>query len=459
VNAELLRNAWLELTPSRLLFAPLVLGSIFLVVWYSNDRSTAEVATAARFVYFLLVLAWGTRRAANALADEVAGGTWDAQRMTALGPWAMTWGKFFGGTAFVWYTALISLSVSVAVNPAPLGLVDRLSIAVGPISLGLAAMLASFFVVLLHLRRPRGPARRTSFLAQATGIAVGLLGWNVDTQLMGPLAQTVGLDGILWYGTSYRETTIVLATQIALAFWLGFGVYRAMCAELQKPTLPWGWPLVSAFVIGFLLGFVLPLDPGQPIAFALVPVALAALVLFYGALLGDGKDGIKLRWFLRALATGDVLRASRMFPSWLFSLILAAILIIALAVIVPADRPAILSDIYRQLIGFATFRVDSYLAWASAVILFMLRDVALVLYLNISTRARSPDVAATVLLATSYIVLPLLLGFVAPDWTLAVAVPWPFAAPAITLAGPLATLLPLLFLLARRWRALAPHPV
>jgi hypothetical protein len=88
----------------------------------------------------------------------------------------------------------------------------------------------------------------------------------------------------------------------------------------------------------------------------------------------------------------------------------------------------------------------------------MLRDAALVLYLSMSARARSPDIAATVLLATSYIVLPLLLGFVAPAWTLAFAVPWPFAHPAIALAGPLATLLPIGWLLARRWGALAPHP-
>jgi len=462
VNAELLRNVWLELTPSRLLLVPLILGAVLLVVWYSNDRSTTEVATAARFIYFVLVLLWGTRRAANSLADEVTGGTWDAQRMTALGPWSMFWGKFVGGTAFVWYAALMSLAVAVVVHPAPLGIWDRLETAIGPVSVGLAAMLTAFLVVLLHLRRPRGPARRTSFLAQAAGLAVGLVGWNLDAQFMGPLAETFGPGGIVWYGTGYRESTIVLGTQAALAFWLGFGVYRAMCGELQKPTWPWGWPLVTGFVMAYLLGFVLPLDEGEPVADVLFPVALAGVALFYAALLGDGKDGIRLRWFKRALVAGDASRAARLFPSWLFSFVIAAILILALAVSIPrfdlTNGPRLLLGIYRDLLGPVVPQIQSYLAWAGAVVLFMLRDLALVLYMNISAKARSPDIAATVLLAMSYIVLPLLLAFVAPDWTMAVALPWPFAHPGIVLAGPLVTLLPMLLLLNRRWRALAPRP-
>ena len=133
MNAELLRNAWLELTPSRLLLAPIVLGAIFLVVWYASERDVGAVASAAGSIYFVIALVWGSRRAANALADEVTGSTWDSQRMTALGPWSMAWGKFVGGTAYVWYAALIALAVSVALDPFSHDATERFFLAVGSI--------------------------------------------------------------------------------------------------------------------------------------------------------------------------------------------------------------------------------------------------------------------------------------------------------------------------------------
>ena len=319
-------------------------------------------------------------------------------------------------------------------------------------------MLASYFVVLLHLRRPRGPGRRTSFLAQAAGIVVGLAGWNINVQLMGPIEDFVGPGSIVWYGHEFHESTIVLATQALIAFWLGFGVYRVMCGELQKPTWPWGWPAASFFIIAYLLGFMLPLDPGRPLTLVLVPSAVVSTMLFYAALLGDGKDGVKLRWFVRSIATADIARAARLFPTWLFSFVLAAVAVLALAILGPDDPRTALSDFYREFLGRTEWNIRSHLAWAVALILFMVRDTALVLHLNMSTRTRAPDIAAIVLLATGYGVLPLLLAFIGPDWLLAIVVPWPFAHPAVTLVGPFVTLLPLLWLVMGRWRALAPRP-
>ncbi len=50
---------------------------------------------------------WGPRRAADTLAEEVAGGTWEAQRMSGLSAWSMAWGKLIGGCSFVWYCGLL----------------------------------------------------------------------------------------------------------------------------------------------------------------------------------------------------------------------------------------------------------------------------------------------------------------------------------------------------------------
>ncbi|MGD9744688.1 MAG: hypothetical protein AB7V53_18750, partial [Dongiaceae bacterium] len=101
MNPELVRNLWVELTPRRILAALFVLGSVFALAWASMQADDRALARAALWAYYLIVLLWGPRQAALTLADEVADRTWDTQRMSALGPWQMAWGKLAGGTSFV----------------------------------------------------------------------------------------------------------------------------------------------------------------------------------------------------------------------------------------------------------------------------------------------------------------------------------------------------------------------
>ena len=105
MNPELRRNLWLQFSLLRLIAAPVAIGIVLLLVWLVSAHSLTAVATSAEWFYLLIVLLWGTRRAADLVAEEIAGGTWDSQRMSALGAWQMTWGKFIGGISYVWYAA------------------------------------------------------------------------------------------------------------------------------------------------------------------------------------------------------------------------------------------------------------------------------------------------------------------------------------------------------------------
>ena len=110
MNPELRRNLWLQFSPLRLIIAPVAVGIVLLLVWLVSDNSYSLVAHAAEWYFLIIVLLWGTRRAADLVAEEVAGGTWDSQRMSALGAWTMTWGKFIGGISYVWYSAGIAFA-------------------------------------------------------------------------------------------------------------------------------------------------------------------------------------------------------------------------------------------------------------------------------------------------------------------------------------------------------------
>ena len=105
MNPELRRNLWLQFSAIRLVLAPVVIGAILALTWLVADREWRGVAQVGEAIYSLLILLWGTRRAADLVAEEIAGGTWDGQRMSALGAWQMSWGKLLGGTSYVWYCA------------------------------------------------------------------------------------------------------------------------------------------------------------------------------------------------------------------------------------------------------------------------------------------------------------------------------------------------------------------
>ncbi len=108
MNPELRRNLWLQFSILRLILPPVAIGIVLLLVWLVSAHSLTAVAASAEWFYLLIILLWGTRRAADLVAEEVAGGTWDSQRMSALGAWQMTWGKFIGGISYVWYAAGIA---------------------------------------------------------------------------------------------------------------------------------------------------------------------------------------------------------------------------------------------------------------------------------------------------------------------------------------------------------------
>ncbi|MCK5620806.1 MAG: hypothetical protein KAJ11_00850, partial [Alphaproteobacteria bacterium] len=83
MNPEFRRNLLLELTLHRLVAMPLILLLLYGAAGLIDYGDT--VSGIAGFVILILLVAWGSRLAADAVLGEVAGRTWDSQRMSALG--------------------------------------------------------------------------------------------------------------------------------------------------------------------------------------------------------------------------------------------------------------------------------------------------------------------------------------------------------------------------------------
>ncbi|KOR27669.1 hypothetical protein TI03_06390 [Achromatium sp. WMS1] len=124
-NPEFRKNIQLHLNPAKLVMMPIVLGMIFFAIYlyntHSNQHHWYQVDTRAYIanimqiysltLFGILVFIWGTKMAVDSLIGEFNDKTWDSQRMTAIGPWNLVWGKLFGGTLFSWYGGVICLLV------------------------------------------------------------------------------------------------------------------------------------------------------------------------------------------------------------------------------------------------------------------------------------------------------------------------------------------------------------
>ena len=114
MNPEFRRQLWLQFSATRLIVLPLLVLACFAAAGLSQpDDLPQTLALVGAALFGLLVWGMGTLAAGASVIDEITEHTWDQQRMSALQPWAMTWGKLAGATSYGWYGGLICLLVAV----------------------------------------------------------------------------------------------------------------------------------------------------------------------------------------------------------------------------------------------------------------------------------------------------------------------------------------------------------
>lgn len=427
MNPELRRSLWLQLSAQRLVAAPLILGSLYLVLILLSDWRSEGAAGICRTALYLTLALWGTRRAADAVAEEVAGGTWDAQRMSAIGAWAMSWGKLVGSTAFVWYCGLLLLALhllSIAGLKPPGEIALDLAAVIGTAVLAQAVALGASLVL---LRKAPGARRLPVTLCQVAGllVVVAIPGTFEFGETWWRLAEGS------WFGIPVGTATFGLGSLAVFILWALFGVYRLMRLELQFRSYPWAWIAFTLFVMAYVAGFqddgIVRWSEAVP-AWLLGPI-MAGIVLVYAALFAEPKDVVRYRWFLASVGRGDVRRALTLMPLWLPTFLIAAGLATAFILLVG-----------RVSIGLPMARMEFDILPAPvviAILLFVARDIGLVLFLNFSARRRRADLAAFIYLLVLYGPLAALVQLLGLTWLQPFLTPAPMAHPAYTIAPPL----------------------
>lgn len=395
LNPELRRNLWLELTLHRLIAIPVVLLMVFAMIHVSSEEGAAKVAYAAAWIAGLLLGAWGVRNAGDCVLEEVRARTWDAQRLSAIGPWSMTWSKLVGSVSFAWYGGLIALAVLLACAPRD-----------WPVSAAMvAAMIVAGSVLAQATAGLAGLATARKGHARRGGVGMWLL--IVLLVFVGPGVAGLAFSresGWQWWGHNYARWNFTLASATCFAAWAVFGLYRSMCTELQVRTTPWAFALFLLFLIGYLAGFWIAPDAGARIVlYALVLSAMAVSgTMTYLQLFTEETGVIVFRRVQVRIARREWRRALEELPCWPVAFVLSAAACVTAQVVLPAS---IGNDELRRLF-----------AAPIPVFLLLLRDVGIFLFFAFARQPRRVEAAVVFYLAMLYWVIPGLAALAGWKW-------------------------------------------
>lgn len=387
-NPEFVRNLWLELTPMRLVMMPLLLVLVFVIAGKGSGRDYSSANTALT-LFLIVTVCWGSKLAADALLDEYAQGTWDTQRLSGLSAAQMAFGKLFGGPACAWYGGLPCLLVY-AVS-APQG-AARLSTLFSAVALAISLHALCLLATLLA-------ARRTPRLSAPRGLLL-LLMFVLVSWSYGFTRRDLALVEmpVRWYGHDWTPDGFTSFSLACLLGWSVLGLYRALREELAFRDAPLAWIGFVLFAWLYAGGFVWNGETPAPLALQLAIAVAISGATTYVLLLIERKDWLRLRRLLAALRErpADPWRIGALLPLWLCSALLGvvAVLLLALHVVVLPPTPRPVADLATLL----------------ALLLFLGRDLALVLALNFTRNPRRADGAALLFFAVLYGLLPLLFG-------------------------------------------------
>ena len=335
-NPEFQRQLWLNWRPS-LIFWSLGLTALVLAAATtlgSDVRRAGTLGVSAFAGLWLAACVYGSVLASRSLAEEARQNTWDWQRLSALSPWQMAWGKLLGSALPAWLYALwfalvlLFVSATFVIEGGRYGLHTVLL----AVLWGLALQSWAMNSVLIGWGQ-RGAAGRR----QMAWLPLLALLFLLPVPVLRPLLRSLfsGSDETRsWWGLDLGNLGM---SYVFGAVLLGLGLlalWRQLCARLDMRTLPWAWPLGLA-ICGLAAGGL----SAAPLAATLAYISLFALTGTAYIALATAHEGLRswrqVQWSASQGQWRAMLQAVPLWPvSWLLAL--AATLLLLLPGATPA---------------------------------------------------------------------------------------------------------------------------
>lgn len=381
MNPEFRRQLWLQFSTTRLVLMPalIVLGSLAVALSAGQEQIGESLFVAAQVAFLVVVYGMGTNAAGASIQDEIQERTWDQQRMSAMRPWAMTWGKLLGATSYAWYGGALCLLV--LLPAATLVEQEHLAVTVGCALLGGVLLHAMVLVANLQLAKNSGRMAQRGAIWVVLVMALWGVGFSID------LSRS---NTVSWWAHDYEPWSFLFSSLLFFAICALVAAWRLMAESLAVGQLPWGWPILILTMTVYFGGFM-------AVPLSLVGLGLAS-VLTYASQLSQPQT--RASW-QRLLAQAEVAHwrsVLMQLPPWLISLILLQ----CFAVIAMFQMSGVISSETSVLFGGKP--ADAYSPLVIA--LLGIRDCCLLLFFSFNPRARRPLGAFMITLLMLYVLLP-----------------------------------------------------
>lgn len=436
-NPEIKRNIWLDFSLNRMVLMPLFTYLLFYVVFIYFDKSTPynEVFNLSIILFVIIVYLWGTRQASECIIAEVNNRTWDAQRLTLLSPWQMTIGKLFGSTLYQWYGGVLCLLSFVVASFYLPGTILRLKMGIMLILIGVFVHSIAITLSLMTIKKDRSK----KVTGNAFNFIISLL---IASHLVGMLIQVLSHKDktIGWYSFEINVSTFSLVSVAFFTFWAVIGVYRNIRSEFMLHNGPWVW---LAFMLSIMIYFAgIDMESSSNILIQRWYVALAVcVVLIYFMAFRESKYIVDIKHLIYHIKQGEWKKLINNSPLWLLSFMVAMLISLVIVVIYPfTDGVVKVFDIGKSNLFFSIH-----------VMLFVIRDLSIMLYLNLSEKRKRADTVMLLYLFLLYGILPFFfrLPFSIAPYML---YPYPDSPILFGLIPAVAQVVGMMFLLERRFK-------
>lgn len=450
-NPEFAKNVWLEFTTQRLIVMPTLIGLIVLLIVMSagsSARSTLHAVSMGGIV--VLGFLWGIKTSADAILDEYNEKTWDWQKMSVIGPWKLAWGKLFGSTIYNWYGTAICFVIYVLTS---FGADDVRKEIQTAVLLLIGMVSVHGLMILISLQMIRKSDGRTKIKSNRIFIS-GIIAMGFVTNIFSSRFLDSFSTDIAWFGIVRGNMNLALVSALFYCSWIIAGLYRSMRAELQFSDAPAWWLTFMGTSFVFHYGYFVTIESiglAGGISAAMAITFVEFLVLLYLLALSEPKDLVNFRLLEKLWKAGDRATFLRNVPLWMVTLPVVFVFgFFAVFFLNIAVTGSLIEEFYQKLNLHGMSRTYPALI---AVFGFVLRDLGILVWLNLSNRSKRADSAWIVYLLVLYVLLPMLAK--ASELPIGAAFyPDFFANKIVMVAFPVTEAAIVLYLVRKRWSEL-----
>ncbi len=419
INPELQRNIWENITPTKLIVMPVLLGLVFMIA-----DSATNVGIMSLIFFYVITVMVGAYVAGEEIPNEIQDKTWDWQRMSTMTPMQMTIGKLFGSTIYQWYGGIICIfSFIFSALVLKINFINLIQFI---ICMVLVATFFQSYAMLLGIGTREMPLRFRRFLI--IGILLGLAILLVSVFIILGVAsyfekridKDLDIPNVTWFFIKLPSLTHFLLALVFLNFWSFIGLYRSFRTEMYYFNGPEFFTIFLIVLPFYFSGYLFNISEITITVYLTLLFAGIAFFAYQTAILTALIDKMEIITFRRLfyhLELKNYKKVGYDTPLWLIALvieIIASLLALLMFMISSQELGKLESDSPQKVLYFLL-----------VINLFAIRDIGIFMYNNFTQGKNAIGLTLTYLFVLYY-VLPALITSTGNEHLLPAFYPIPY---------------------------------